>query len=109
MIRDPETQAQFLREAERLAGWRSEKLEDTAAARLLKGAIEYGENQFLTADCIGEAMEEAVDGAGGWLALEHQKNILDDKMEHNDLLLIAAAHFVQAYRVLEEYRIARRG
>lgn len=102
--RDPDQCRQFLREAERLAGWRSGTLESMCDERLVKGAEEYGEDQFLTADCVWEAMEEAADGAGGWVTLQHQKCIINDDLEYSQLLLGAAAHFVHAFRILDTYR-----
>lgn len=106
MLRNPRQCREFLAECERIAGFQDDHLETVSETRLEKGAEDYGEDQFMRADCIAEALEEAADGAGGWLTLQHQKAIIEDNLDGIEHLFLAGAHFVHAWRELKNYRDA---
>lgn len=94
----------------RRAGWFDLEVLELQEFRFGKGADEYGEDGFLERDCVKEAIEEAIDGAGGWATLEHQKNLIGDTLGPEDeFLMEAAADFMRAYRNLTLYRLHKYG
>ena len=81
-------------------------------ARLVTGRSEYGEFQYLNADCEQEAIEESLD-IGAWLALSDHKLEIDveagrispvDAARVRHLRLTATAHAIRAYAALNRAR-----
>jgi hypothetical protein len=80
-----------------------------AARRLEDGAVKYGEDQYLDADCASEGREEGIDGAN-WLAFEWVKRQAADTLDESCRdLLRAAALYVEAAELVRGYLAERDG
>ncbi len=74
--RNPELEREVLNHAMRAGKFYMADYVEKVGDRLAKGAIEYGELQFLNADVIREIAEESHD-IGGWTVLLYLKSFRD--------------------------------
>ena len=105
-----ETVRQFVANALAVAGLGSSHAHKQYSLRRVdEGAEKYGETRFRDRDPAKEAAEEGIDGAN-WCGFEFVKRSeADDIGDECQDLVFAAAHFAQAFALLDGYVEKRDG